>query len=233
MELQKEELLQKFELYGCFQCGKCTGGCPVSLKSKLNIRKLMIEVLLRENLGNMVQRDELWDCTTCKTCTLRCPRGLEPMNLLIGMRALSVEEGHIPKTIIEALESAYKYGNPWDAAKNKRGDWASELELKAFPQGDKAANLYFVCCTAAYDTRVQNVARSLVQCFRKIGYDFATLGNDETCCGSEIRRMGEEGLFEMLMEGNIESFHKYDIRSIVTTSPHCYNTIKNDYGQDG
>jgi Fe-S oxidoreductase len=233
MEVQKEELLQKFELYGCFQCGKCTGGCPVSLKSKLNIRKLMIEVLLRENLGNMVQRDELWDCTTCKTCTLRCPRGLEPMNLLIGMRALSVEEGHIPKTIIEALESAYKYGNPWDAAKNKRSDWASELELKAFPQGDKAANLYFVCCTAAYDTRVQNVARSLVQCFRHIGYDFATLGNDETCCGSEIRRMGEEGLFEMLMEGNIESFNKYDIRSIVTTSPHCYNTIKNDYGQEG
>ncbi len=233
MQAQREELLQKFELYGCFQCGKCTGGCPVSLKSKLNIRRLMIEVLLRENLGNVLQRDELWDCTTCKTCTLRCPRGLEPMNLLIGMRALSVEKGHIPKTIIEALESAYKYGNPWDAAKNKRGDWASELELKAFPQGDKAANLYFVCCTAAYDTRVQNVARSLVQCFRRIGYDFATLGNDETCCGSEIRRMGEEGLFEMLMEGNIESFNKYDIRSIVTTSPHCYNTIKNDYGQDG
>ena len=233
MEAQKNELLQKFELYGCFQCGKCTGGCPVSLKSKLNIRKLMIEVLLRENLGNMIQRDELWDCTTCKTCTLRCPRGLEPMDLLIGMRALSVEEGHIPKTIIEALEGAYKYGNPWNAARNKRSDWANELELKVFPQGGKAANLYFVCCTAAYDTRVQNVGRSLVQCFRQIGYDFATLGNDETCCGSEIRRMGEEGLFEMLMEGNIESINKYDIRSIVTTSPHCYNTIKNDYGQDG
>lgn len=232
MEAQKEELRQKFELYGCFQCGKCTGGCPVSLKSKLNIRRLMIEVLLRENLGNLAQRDELWDCTTCKTCTLRCPRGLEPMNLVIGMRALSVEEGHIPKTIIEALESAYKYGNPWDGAKNKRSDWANELGLKAFPQGDKAANLYFVCCTAAYDTRVQNAARSLVQCFRHIGYDFATLGNDETCCGSEIRRMGEEGLFEMLMEGNIKNFNKYDIRSIVTTSPHCYNTIKNDYGQD-
>ncbi len=88
MEAQKDELLQRFELYGCFQCGKCTGGCPVSLKSKLNIRKLMIEVLLRENLGNVLQREELWDCTTCKTCTLRCPRGLEPMDLLIGMRAL-------------------------------------------------------------------------------------------------------------------------------------------------
>jgi Fe-S oxidoreductase len=233
MEAQKEGFVQKYDLYGCFQCGKCTGGCPVSLKSKLNIRKLMIEVLLRENVGMVVHREELWDCTTCKTCTLRCPRGLEPMDLLIGMRGLLVEEGHIPKTIIDALESAYKYGNPWGAAKQKRNDWSSALAPKSFPRGDKAANLYFVCCTAAYDTRVQNVARSLVQCFRRIGYDFATLGNDETCCGSEIRRMGEEGLFEILMEENLQSFNKYDIRSIVTTSPHCYNTLKNDYNQDG
>jgi Fe-S oxidoreductase len=231
--MEKQTLLQKNDLYGCFQCGKCTGGCPVSLKSNLNIRKLMIEVLLRENLGHVLRGEELWDCTTCKTCTLRCPRGLEPMDLLIGLRTLLVEEGHIPKTVIDALESAYKYGNPWNAVKNKRSDWAKELSLNVLPQGDQAANLYFVCCTAAYDTRIQNVARSLIQCFRQIGYDFATLGNDETCCGSEIKGMGEEGLFEMLRDENIEGFRKYDIRSIVTTSPHCYNTIKNDYSVDG
>ena len=233
MKVQKEAFLQKHDLYGCFQCGKCTGGCPVSLKSQLNIRKLMIQVLLGENVDHVVQERELWDCTTCKTCTLRCPRGLEPMDLLVGLRTLLVEEGHIPKTVIEALESTYKYGNPWNSPKNKRSEWASELDLKVFPKENHAENLYFVCCTAAYDTRVQNVARSLVRCFRQIGYDFATLGNEETCCGSEIRRMGEEGLFEMLMEGNIEIFKKYDIRSIVTTSPHCYNTMKNDYAQDG
>ncbi len=230
MKVEKEVFLQKHDLYGCFQCGKCTGGCPVSLKSQLNIRKLMIEVLLRENLGH---GEELWDCTTCKTCTLRCPRGLEPMDLLIGLRTLLVEEGHIPKTVIEALESAYKYGNPWSSPKNKRSDWANELDLKILAQGDQAENLYFVCCTAAYDTRLQNVARSLVQCFRQADYDFTTLGNEETCCGSEIRRMGEEGLFEMLTDQNIESFKKYNVRSIVTTSPHCYNTLKNDYAQEG
>lgn len=233
MKVEKEVFLQKHDLYGCFQCGKCTGGCPVSLKSQLNIRKLMIEVLLRENLGHGVQGEELWDCTTCKTCTLRCPRGLEPMDLLIGLRTLLVEEGHIPKTVIEALESAYKYGNPWSSPKNKRSEWANELDLRILSQGDQAENLYFVCCTAAYDTRLQNVARSLVHCFRQTDYDFTTLGNEETCCGSEIRRMGEEGLFEMLTDQNIESFKKYTIRSIVTTSPHCYNTIKNDYVQEG
>ena len=233
MKMEKDTLLQKNDLYGCFQCGKCTGGCPVSLKSNLNIRKLMIEVLLRENLGHVLRGEELWDCTTCKTCTLRCPRGLEPMDLLIGLRTLLVEEGHIPKTVIDALESAYKYGNPWNAAKNKRSDWANELDLEVLPQEGQAANLYFVCCTAAYDTRLQNVARSLVQCFGQIRYDFAILGNEETCCGSEILRMGEEGLFEILRDQNIESLKKYDIRSIVTTSPHCYNTIKNDYVLDG
>jgi Fe-S oxidoreductase len=233
MNGEKEAFLQKNDLYGCFQCGKCTGGCPVSLKSSLNIRKLMIEVLLREDLGHVLQGEGLWDCTTCKTCTLRCPRGLEPMDLLIGLRTLLVEKGHIPKTAIEALESAYKYGNPWSVAKNKRTEWAEGLNLKVLPEGNQAENLYFVCCTAAYDTRLQNVARSLVQCFRQIGYDFTTLGNEETCCGSEIRRMGEEGLFEVLMDGNIESFKKYSIRSIVTTSPHCYNTMRNDYAGEG
>jgi Fe-S oxidoreductase len=232
MNVVKEAFLEKYEPQGCFQCGKCTGGCPVSLRSALNIRRLMIEVFLREDLALVLRGEELWNCTTCKTCTLRCPRGLEPMDLLIGLRSILVEDGHIPKTAIEALESTYKYGNPWNTPRNKRIEWGKELGLKTFPSGDRAANLYFICCTAAYDTRVQSVARALVQCFRQIGYDFATIGNEETCCGSEIRRMGEEGLFEMLMEQNSESFKKYDITSIVTTSPHCYNAIKNDYAQD-
>ena len=89
MELSEGTLAQKFDLYGCFQCGKCTGGCPVSLKSKLNIRKLMMESILEKNLDKMNEKEELWDCTTCKTCTLRCPRGLKPMDLVIGMRETS------------------------------------------------------------------------------------------------------------------------------------------------
>lgn len=224
---------EKYELFGCIQCGKCTGGCPVCLNSPLNIRRLMQEALVLDNLESIYQKDELWACTACKTCTIRCPRELRPSDLIIGMRTALIEEGHIPKTLIEALESTYKYGNPWGSMKNKRSEWADELGLKVLSQGDQAAHLYFVCCTAAYDTRVQNVARSMVECFRQVGLDFATLGNEETCCGSEIRRMGEEGLFEMLMEQNVESFKNFNVRSIVTTSPHCYNAMKNDYAQEG
>lgn len=231
--VENESLYERYELFGCIQCGKCTGGCPVSLNSPLNIRRLMQEALVLDDLGSIYEKKELWACTACKTCTIRCPRDLRPSDLIVGMRTALIEEGHIPKTIIEALESAYKYGNPWGAMKNKRSEWADGLDLKILSEECKAEYLYFVCCTAAYDTRVQNVARSMTQCFREIGLDFAILGNEETCCGSEIRRMGEEGLFEMLLEQNIQNFQKFDVHRIITTSPHCYNALKNDYAQDG
>ena len=87
MPQSEDVFAQKFDLYGCYQCGKCTGGCPVSPKSKLNIRRLILERILDKTLDRINERPELWDCTTCKTCTLRCPRGIKPMDLIIGMRS--------------------------------------------------------------------------------------------------------------------------------------------------
>ena len=235
MELSEQTFAQKFDLYGCFQCGKCTGGCPVSLKSKLNIRRLMIEGILGKNLDRLSEKEELWDCTTCKTCTLRCPRGLKPMDLVIGMRGTLIEEGHIPKTIIEAMESAYKYGNPWGIPKNKRTEWIKglpeDLKVKDFSQGDRAEFLYFVGCTASSDPRIQEIAKSFVFGLRQANIDFGILGNDEKCCGNEIRRMGEAGLFEELVEGNMKQFETYQIENIVTACPHGLNALKNEYPQ--
>lgn len=226
---------QKFDLYGCYQCGKCTGGCPVSLKSNLNIRRLMIEGILGKHLEHLKERLELWDCTTCKTCTLRCPRGLKPMDLVIGMRGLLVEEGHIPKTIIEAMENAYKHGNPWGKSKGKRTEWMKDLpeglKVKDFSQGDHAQFLYFVGCTASSDPRIQEITKSLVFILSQIGMDFGILGNEEQCCGNEIRRMGETGLFEELMEGNLQNFETYGIEQIFTSCPHGLNVFKNEYPQ--
>jgi len=235
MELSEQTFAQKFDLYGCFQCGKCTGGCPVSLKSRLNIRRLIIEAILGKNLDRVSEMEELWDCTTCKTCTLRCPRGLKPMDLVIGMRGNLIEEGHIPKTIIEAMESAYKYGNPWGTPKNKRTEWIKglpeDLKVKDFSQGDRAEFLYFVGCTASSDPRIQEIAKSFVFGLRQANIDFGILGNDEKCCGNEIRRMGEAGLFEELVEGNMKQFETYQIENIVTACPHGLNALKNEYPQ--
>jgi Fe-S oxidoreductase len=235
MEASEETAAQKFDLYGCYQCGKCTGGCPVSLKSRLNIRRLMIEGILGRNLEHLSERLELWDCTTCKTCTLRCPRGLKPMDLVIGMRGSLVEEGHIPKTLIEAMENSYKHGNPWGKPKNKRTEWTKELpqdfKPKDFSQGDRAEYLYFVGCTASSDPRIQQVAKALAFNLQRAEVDFGILGNEEQCCGSEIRRMGESGLFEELVEKNIERFGNYQIERIITSCPHGFNVLKNEYPQ--
>ncbi|OGO14484.1 MAG: hypothetical protein A2Z02_07510, partial [Chloroflexi bacterium RBG_16_48_7] len=221
-------LVDKYELYGCMQCGKCTAGCPVSSKSTLNIRRLIREITLGEKPAT-VKREDLWDCTTCSTCTLRCPRGLEPHELIIALRGALIEQGEIPVTARDALEAVFKHGNPWGRIRTKRDEWAAGLGIKDLSKGEKAELLYFVCCAGAYDPRVQEVAKSLVKVLQAAGVDFATLGQEETCCGSEVRRMGESGLFEMLVEDNLKLYQERGVTSMVTTSPHCYDSFKNKY----
>jgi Fe-S oxidoreductase len=132
-----------------------------------------------------------------------------------------IEEGHIPKTIIEAMESAYKHGNPWGIPKNKRTEWTKtlpqDIKVKDFSQGDRAEFLYFVGCTAASDPRIQEIAKSFVLGLQQAEVDFGILGNEEQCCGNEIRRMGETGLFEELVEGNVKQFDT--IRSKISSPP--------------
>ncbi len=221
-------LVDKYELYGCMQCGKCTAGCPVSSKSTLNIRRLIREITLGTKPVT-VQREDLWDCTTCSTCTLRCPRGLAPHELIIALRGALIEQGEIPVTARDALEAVFKHGNPWGRIRTKRDEWSASLGVKDLSKGDKAELLYFVCCAGCYDPRVQEVAKSLVKVLQAAGLDFGTLGQEETCCGSEVRRMGESGLFEMLVEDNLKLYQDRGVTSMVTTSPHCYDTFKNNY----
>ncbi|RLA82942.1 MAG: hypothetical protein DRG31_06750 [Deltaproteobacteria bacterium] len=226
------DLLERFSLYACLQCGKCTGGCPVSLRSPLNIRRIMREALLF-GTQELLLRPELWDCTTCKACTLRCPRNLEPSELLIALRGQLVESGRVPKPVMDALEATYVHGNPWGRARQKRADWAEGLGLKRLPEGGPAQGLYFVGCAPSYDPRLQPIAVNLSRMMRAAGLDFGILGTKESCCGNEIRRMGEEGLFEELRDQNGENFRSCQVSWIVTTSPHCFNTFKNEYELEG
>ena len=226
--LRTRNFIQQYDLLGCIQCGRCAAGCPISLTSPLNIRRIIYETLVRDRI-DLRERPEIWDCTTCTTCTLRCPKGLDPALILIGMRRVLTEGGRIKPTVRDALESTFKFGNPWGRGKAKRSEWAEGLNVKNLAEGDEAEILYFVGCTPAYDDRVQAVARAMVRVFDQAEVDFGILGNEEICCGSEMRRLGEEGLFEFLMEENLELFKQHRIKRMVTTSPHCYNTFKNEY----
>jgi Fe-S oxidoreductase len=174
-------------------------------------------------------QNELWSCTTCSTCSVRCPKQINPHEFLIDIRSIAVEEGQIPPTIRDALESIFKNGNPWGRIRSKRSEWSQGLNLKHMSQGTEI--LYYVGCTATYDTRVQEVAKSLVKCFEKAGLNFGVLGDEEHCCGSEVYDMGEKGLFEFLMEENMKTFNKYNIKQAVTSCPHGFHTFKNRYKQ--
>jgi Fe-S oxidoreductase len=193
----------------------------------------MREVLLGGEPEGVLEHPELWDCTTCATCTLRCPRGLNPAEFIVGLRAELVEGGRVPKTVIDALEGTYKHGNPWGRARQKRIEWKEDLAVKTIPEEGEAELLYFIGCAPSYDPRLQGVPRTLCRMLDAAGVHFGILGTKESCCGNEIRRMGEEGLFEELREENTEHFRSSGAQTIVTTSPHCFNAFGNEYDLNG
>jgi len=221
----------KYDLLGCIQCGRCTGGCPVALRTPLRVRCFMYDTRNEERLEELSERPEIWDCTTCYTCAARCPKGLEPLEVLIGLRSIQIEEGRVQPTVRDALESIFKDGNPWGSPRAKRLDWVKDLEVKILePEAEETTDvLLFICCTDAYDPRVMKVAQALVKVLDAAGVDFGLIGEDESCCGSEVRRLGEEGLFEMCDEENVELLNSFNVNRIVAISPHCYNTLKKEY----
>lgn len=225
-----QDLATQLELFGCIQCGKCTGGCPVARKTVLNIRSLIYHMLVDPNL-DVKTHEELWDCTACFSCVERCPKDVQPAELIIALRGELVESGRIPETVGTALMGIFRQGNPSGIAREDRTGWVDGTVPK--PAQDGCEMLYFVGCIPSYDQRIQVVPRALVNVFERTGLDVGTLGTQESCCGNEVRRMGEVGLFEMLVEENGELIRSVGADRLVTTSPHCFNTFKNEYGLDG
>ena len=228
MAVEGSVLCRDLELYECIQCGKCTGGCPVSIRSNLNPRKLVYEALLGTRFHS-TERVEIWECTTCATCAERCPKQVKPYEVVLALRSDVVESGRVRPSLRDTLESTFMHGNPWGRSREKRSEWVGNLDVRILKEGEKTDLLYFVCCTAAYDPRVQELSKALVTLFQKAGMDFAILGNQESCCANEMNEMGEKGLFEMMQKNNAELFSKYQFLQMTTTSPHCLHAFTYDY----
>lgn len=203
----------------------------MATKTRLNPRDLIYRLLVAGNGFDIETREELWDCTTCATCFSRCPKAVNPMAAVIALRSAFVEKGRVHPNVKTALESTFRHGNPLTMPRDERSAWVGDLKLKSMDEG--AEYLYFVGCTPSYDPRVQGVARALARLMQAGGVDFGILGKDENCCGSEVYRLGEAGLFEMIVEETMEAYKGVGIEKIFTTSPHCFNAFKNDYPKNG
>ena len=235
--IQAPEDLKKFwDLSLCIKCSICYSACPAAIDEKFlgpstyatNYRFASDsrDEGLEERLKTMT--DNVWLCTSCNSCTMFCPKLVDSSSSIVDERSLIVETGSIPRTVKDVLESVIKYHNPMKMHPSKRTDWSKDLNVKTFPNIQKTDILCFVGCVPAYDPRSQTIAKSMISIFNNLGVDFATLGTEEWCCGDHILRLGERGLFKMLAEHNISMFDKFSAKKIVTLSPHCYNTFKND-----
>lgn len=258
--IQQYTWKQLLDLYACTQCGRCQVNCPAYLTGKpLSPKKVVLDLkhnLLeqkpgatiqdeaapegsgdhqRQLIGGVILEDELWACTTCRACMEQCPVLIEHVPKIIDLRRnLVLEQAKLPDASSEgALRSLEARGHPWRGTTATRTDWASGLEVKTLAEYKNVDILYWVGCTAALEDRNMKVAAAMSRVLKKAGVNFGILGTEETCCGEPARRLGNEYLFQMLAQRNIETFNSYGVTRIVTSCPHCFNTIKNEYPQFG
>jgi Fe-S oxidoreductase len=233
-----------FDLYNCTECGRCTAGCPANVSGKELDPKLLI-LHLQEHLlakgpteetmvGGVIHDNVLWACTTCRYCVEACPVFIEHVPKIIDMRRfLVLTESRFPKELGPTFRNLETNGNPWQLSAGARADWARDLGVRLMADARKAEYLYWVGCYGSFDERNKKVARAVVRVLQAAGVDFAILGNEEKCTGEPARRVGHEYLYQTLAQENIETLTQYQIQTIVTACPHCFNTLRNEYPQFG
>ncbi len=211
----------------CFQCGLCDAVCPWNRVRQFSMRKIIREATfgLTE-----IDGDDIWRCTTCGRCPDRCPRGVKQIEVSVSLRRVASEYEVFPASVRSARTaraSLISEGNPLQGERQKRADWAKDLNVKPYDEGMEI--LYFVGCYFSYDPRMKKVARATVDNFNKAGVDFGILGNEENCCGESIRKTGSEKVFKQLARDNIKTFIDRGVKRLVVSSPHCLHTFKNEY----
>jgi len=241
---------QILELYSCTECGRCTDQCPAAATGKmLSPKQLMIDLRdhLYEHADDLVRGGEgvdlvpavidpevIWACTTCGACAQECPVMIPPAGRIIDLRRHLVQErGEFPEPLQEASQGIEMAGSPYGVGPEERMAWAEGLDVPVRSTSGDVEILFWVGCAPAVDERSKRVARAMAELLNRAGVSWAVLGHEESCTGDVARRMGNEYLFQMMAEANIELLNGYGTRRIVTICPHCYNTLKNEYPDFG
>ena len=247
---------QMMDGFACTECGRCTVNCPAvntdkPLSPKLIVtdmrdfvRKHESEIIKGENLGaplreknesliDAINAESIWECTTCRACEEQCPVMITHVDKIIDYRRyLTLMEAAVDPELATCQKNLENKSNPWGLPSGERGLWmVEELQVPLLSDKPDAEYLFYLGCSAAYDDRSRKVARAFVKLLKAADVSFAILGPEEGCCGDPARRLGNEYLFQMQAQQNIEVFKKYDVKKIVTMCPHGYNTIRNEYPQ--
>ncbi len=230
-----------FDADACTSCKRCQDRCPAWATDKplspMKLVKQVGEIAFQQpqaNLPDTLERDVLWACTTCLACQESCPAVIEHVRKIVDVRRnLVLMEGEFPgDEVTAAMEHTEVNGNPFGLAFAGRGDWVQGLPV-VDTSTDHADILYFVGCYASFDKRNQAVAKAFVTLCAAAGIKVAILGKTEKCCGEPMRKMGNEYLYQTLARENIENIAATSAQQIVTTCPHCYNTLNKDYRELG
>jgi Fe-S oxidoreductase len=241
------------DAYSCIMCNRCQDVCPASntgkalspaailVNERLELNKIFSDFAAgkespRPLLEFALSEEAAWACTTCNACVEVCPVGNEQMLHIIDVRRERVlTAAEFPNGLKNAFNHMERSGNPWGMAPDERMDWAKDLSfpVPTVDQNSDPEVLYWVGCAAAFDPRAQKIARSMAELFHAAGLDWAVIGKSEKCTGDAARRAGNEYLFAQMAEENVAALNEVKARTIVTTCPHCFHAISNEYPQFG
>jgi Fe-S oxidoreductase len=296
---------QLLDGYACTECGRCNSVCPALATGKplwpkeiiLGVKEQLFDDgprLLRlprdgesatsedgqhheQLVGQRIHEESLWACTNCGACVEICPVDIEHVQKIEDMRRhLVLEESSFPQEVTPLFTNLERNGNPWEISNDTRAEWAQGIGVKTLAEDPDAEVLYWVGCMGSFDARNRKVATAFAKVMKSAGVRFGILGPEESCNGDPARRIGNEYLWQMLAQQNIDTLNgygfgkdapmtstgangsangrngangasaanngsglgvpagrAYNVKTVVATCPHCFNTIKNEYPQLG
>ena len=227
-----------FDSDACTSCKRCQDQCPAYATDKPLSPMKVIKAIGRVaesspemQLVEAITPDALWSCTTCGACQEICPANIEHVNKILEMRRnLTLMDGEFPGDEVRTATSNIEVnGNPFGMAYASRGEWAKGLPVSIMEQDSDVDILYFAGCYASFDSRNRAVAANFLRICDAAGVKVGILGKEEWCCGEPMRKLGNEYLYQMVAAKNIQTIKRYKVKRIVTTCPHCFNTLGRDY----
>ncbi len=234
---------QMVDTMSCTECGRCQDVCPAFNTGKELSPKLLIMAVRDQLLSgattpivpNAVTDNVVWDCVTCGACQQECPVGIEHIDHIIDLRRnLVMVESRFPAEAAPMLRDIDRASNPWGKPQADRAHWADGLGIHVLQPGEEPPDiLFWVGCAPAYDDRARQGAISTAKLMKSAGVDFAILGPRESCTGDPARRMGDEYTFQQQARQNVGTLNSARVKRIVTTCPHCFNTLSNEYPDFG